>query len=82
MNSLLEHVNLRDLRAEVNSVSLYDFLLIRNRLEYCAPVDRILEQQALHRFFYLHESKKDIMAQLNITALELEMILRKKKRNG
>jgi hypothetical protein len=54
-------------------------LLETMKPEDAISLDPILEKQALRRFFYLHESRENVMAQLNITSFELEMILRKYK---
>lgn len=48
-------------------------------IEESNRVSPVLAQQACHRFFYLHESRENVMAQLNISSVELEMALRRKK---
>ena len=49
------------------------------RIEDSIEVHPNIAAQACHRFFYLHESPENLMAQLNISRRELEMILRKHK---
>ena len=51
------------------------------KIEEANQIPSVLAQQACHRFFYLHESRENIMAQLNISSVELEMALRRKNKH-
>jgi hypothetical protein len=47
------------------------------KIEGINEIDPLLVAQAAHRFYFLHETKENLCAQLRITKLELEMALRK-----
>jgi hypothetical protein len=46
------------------------------KIEDTIQVHPGLRQQARHRFYYLHETFENLLAQLNVSRLELEMMLR------
>lgn len=52
------------------------------KIEDTVKIEPVLRQQARHRFYYLHEAAENLMAQLNVSRLELEMMLRPSPKNA
>ena len=46
------------------------------KIEKVILVHPLIRAQARHRFYYLHESRENLMAQLRISSIELELALR------